>query len=207
MADRPDSDSDATQAGWNRAYVDGSAPWDIGRPQPAFVSLAESGEVKSPVLDCGCGTGEQALMLAERGLEAVGVDIAPAAIARAKKKAAERSLAAEFVVGDALRLEALGRTFATVIDSGTFHTFNDADRVRYVASLGTILEPGGLLFLLCFSDRTPGDLGPRRVSQAELREAFATGWLVERIDGAEFEVSADFPARRPHAWLARIVRN
>lgn len=206
MIERPDSDSPSARAGWDRAYVEGGAPWDIGRPQPAFVALAEAGQIRSVVLDSGCGTGEQALMLAERGLEAVGVDIAPAAISRAKEKAQRRSLTAEFIVGDVLQLDRLGRRFATIVDAGTFHTFNDRDRPRYVSSLAATLEPGGVLHLLCFSDRVPGQLGPRRVSQAELREAFGTGWQVERIEDAEFEVSADFPARRPHAWLAHIVR-
>jgi len=105
-----------------------------------------------------------------------------------------------------LELGRLGRRFATIVDAGTFHAFNDRDRLRYVSSLGAALEPAGVLHLLCFSDRVPGDIGPRRVSQAELREAFGTGWQVERIEDAEFEVSADFPVRRPHAWLARIVR-
>jgi cyclopropane fatty-acyl-phospholipid synthase-like methyltransferase len=207
MIERPDSDSPSARAGWDRAYIEERAPWDIGRPQPVFVSLAEAGEIRSPVLDSGCGTGEQALMLAQRGMEVVGVDISPAAVSRAKAKAARRSLAVEFMVGDVLELGRLGRRFATVVDAGTFHTFNDHDRARYVSSLAAALEPGGVLHLLCFSDRVPGHLGPRRVSQAELREAFSEGWRVERIDDAEFEVSAEFPARRPHAWLARIVRS
>jgi hypothetical protein len=75
-----------------------------------------------------------------------------------------------------------------------------------VSSLGAALEPSGVLHLLCFSDRVPGHVGPRRVSQDDLREAFSTGWQVDRIDEAEFDVSADFPVRNPHAWLARIVR-
>jgi SAM-dependent methyltransferase len=206
MIERPDSDAPATRAGWDRAYLEGGAPWDIGRPQPVFVRLADAGEIRSPALDSGCGTGEQALMLAEVGLEVVGIDIAPAAISRAKEKAARRSLTVEFIVGDVLELGRLGRRFATIVDAGTFHTFNDRDRQRYVTSLAAALEPRGAFHLLCFSERVPGHLGPRRVSQAELREAFGEGWRVERIDDAEFEVSADFPAHRPHAWLARIVR-
>jgi len=206
MVERPDSDAPATRAGWDRAYLEGGAPWDIGRPQPAFVRLADAGEIRAPALDSGCGTGEQALMLAEVGVEVVGIDIAPAAISRAKEKAARRSLTVEFIVGDVLELGRLGRRFVAVVDAGTFHTFNDRDRQRYVTSLAAALEPGGALHLLCFSERVPGHLGPRRVSQGELRRAFGEGWRVEQIHDAEFEVSADFPAHRPHAWLARIVR-
>jgi hypothetical protein len=58
-----------------------------------------------------------------------------------------------------------------VLDSGLFHVFSDEDRIRYVRGLKTVLDPGGRLFLLCFSDATPRTEGPRRVSQPELRVA------------------------------------
>jgi len=200
-------------AAWDRAYTgEGRAPWDIGRAQPVFVALAEAGEITSPILDSGCGSGENALALAERGLEVVGVDVAPNAIAKARVKAAERGLSVEFVVGDVLNLgHVTGTTgrprFATVIDSGCFHVFDDAERAQYVQSLAGVVRPGGIVHLLCFSDQVPGTLGPRRVSRAELESAFADGWTAERIEEASFEVNPDFPLGRPDAWLARIVRS
>ena len=194
-----------SETSWDSAYTTDSAPWDIGRPQPVFVELADSGEMTSPILDSGCGSGEHALMLAERGMEVLGIDVAPTAIRRAQAKAAERGVRATFVVGDVLELDRLGRTFATVIDSGVFHTFDDPDRPRYVASLAAALRPGGILHLLCFSEHTPGEWGPRRVTQAELRAVFADGWQVERITAAQFEVLPGIVREPPQAWLARIV--
>lgn len=195
-----------SESSWDWAYTQGAAPWDIGRPQPVFVGLADGGEISSPVLDSGCGSGEHALMLAERGLEVLGVDVAPTAIRHARAKAAERGLDVEFVVGDVLELRRLERTFATVIDSGVFHTFDDADRPRYVASLAAALRPGGILHLCCFSEHTPGNWGPRRVTQAELRAAFTDGWQVARIVAAQFDVLPGTTDSPPRAWLARIVR-
>src|SRR5947208_15965476 len=78
------------------AMSGGTPPWDIGRPQPVFVQLADSGHIQGRVLDAGCGTGEHVLMLAVRGNDAIGVDAAPSAIASAQRKAAERSLSARF---------------------------------------------------------------------------------------------------------------
>ena len=200
-------------AEWDRAYTgERRAPWDIGRPQPVFVALADAGEIGAAVLDSGCGSGENALMLSERGLQVVGVDVAPTAIVGARVKAAERGLSVEFLVGDVLNLvEVTGGTgqprFATVIDSGCFHVFDDTDRARYVKSLATVVQPGGVVHLLCFSDQVPGTLGPRRVSRAELQSAFADGWRVGRIEDAAFEVNPDFPLGKPHSWLARIARS
>ncbi|HSM38251.1 MAG TPA: class I SAM-dependent methyltransferase [Candidatus Limnocylindrales bacterium] len=193
-------------AQWDAAYRRSDAPWDIGRPQPVFERLADEALIRAPVVDVGCGTGEQALMVAARGIEVLGIDIAPTAIAAAREKADQRGLEVDLRVGDVLDLAALGRTFATAIDCGVFHTFSDELRTRYVASLAAALQGSGMLHLLCFSELTPGDYGPRRVTQAELRAAFADGWTVERIDAARFEVNDDFPMERPHAWLARISR-
>lgn len=207
MADRdPEPQPGSLAWRWDQSYRHGRPPWDIGLPQPVFVRLADAGEMSAPALDCGCGTGEHALMLAARGIEAVGVDIAPTAIARARQKAAERGLTVDFAVGNVLDLRSLGRTFATVIDSGVFHTMSDEDRPRYVASLARVVRPGGVLHLMCFSDREPDGYGPRRVSQAELRAAFAQDWTVERIEAATFEVRDDSPTPPARAWLARIVR-
>src|SRR5262245_28452496 len=102
-------------------------PWDIGHPQPAFRNLADAGALRGRVLDVGCGTGEHALMAAERQHEAVGVDAAEAAIRAAERKARERGLAASFFVHDALDLASLNQQFDTVLDCGLFHVFTDED--------------------------------------------------------------------------------
>jgi ubiquinone/menaquinone biosynthesis C-methylase UbiE len=114
--------------GFEFAYRYGTPPWDIGRAQDAIVRLAEEGLIAGDVIDVGCGTGENALYLASRGISVLGVDAAPTAIARAREKAQLRGSSATFLVADALALEGLGRTFDTAIDCGLFHTFSDADR-------------------------------------------------------------------------------
>lgn len=191
------------EAGHFEAMYQTTPPWDIGRPQPEFLALARSGRLGGRVLDVGCGTGEHALMAASIGLEAVGIDAAPTAIAMAERKAADRGLQARFVIGDALELEKLGTTFETVLDCGLFHVFDDPDRARFVKSLAAVLEPGGRYYLLCFSEHQPGELGPRRVTQAEIRAGFAPGWQVESIEATEIELYGGGAAQ---AWRAEVVR-
>ena len=196
-----------TQPSWDSSYAEAEPPpWDIGRPQPAFVRLADRGLLSGRLLDAGCGTGEQTLLAAARGAVAMGVDISPRAIARARDKAVERGLPARFEVADVLSLGQLGTTFDVVTDSGVFHIFSDEDRARYVTSLASVLDPGGLCYLACFSDRQPGDLGPRRVRQDELRAAFSDGWAIDSIEAETFEVNSSFPTPTVQAWLATIRR-
>jgi SAM-dependent methyltransferase len=195
---------------WDAAYTaESPAPWDIGRPQPAFGRLAEAGRLTGRVLDVGCGTGEHALLTARHGADATGVDVAPTAIEQARAKAAQRGLTVRFMVGDALDLEPLGLagTIDTVIDSGVFHVFSDEDRPRYVAGLASVLKPGGVTYLMCFSDRQPGGFGPRRVSQDELRDAFAAGWTIESISADSFDINPLQGTTRAEAWLAVLRRD
>ncbi len=184
------------------AYA-GTPPWDIGRPQPAIIRLAETGQITGWVLDIGCGTGENLLYLAERGFVAMGIDGAPTAIEKARAKAKGRGLNAQFEVADALNLSIPTRQFDTVIDSGLFHVFSDEDRARFRDSLGRVIRLGGVYFLMCFSDQQPGDWGPRRVTQAEIRSTFSDGWRVDDIQPSAFETNLG-PA---HAWLASISRS
>jgi SAM-dependent methyltransferase len=197
VSDPPD------QRGFDEMYV-GVPPWDIGRAQPEVVRLADAGGFVTPVIDVGCGTGENALELASRGLDVLGIDASPRAIAAAKAKASERGSSAEFLVADALGLGTLDRRFTSALDCGVFHVFEDGERPVYAASLATVLAPRGVLQLLCFSDLQPGTFGPRRVTQQEIRDSFAEGWDVRQIAPVTFVTN--LPELQARAWRATILR-
>jgi SAM-dependent methyltransferase len=189
---------------FDEIYRNGAPPWDIGRPQVEILRLLDTGRVVAPVLDVGCGTGESALACGARGLESQGVDGSPTAIGLARQKAASRGVSVRFEVGDALHLEALGTTFATVLDVGLFHVFDDAERVRYTASLASVLRPGGHAFVLCFSDAEPEWGGPRRVRAEEILQTFGGRFEVAELHRARFETLR--PEGPTEAWLATLRR-
>lgn len=203
---RPTSHERLAAQPWDASYVDGPAPWDIGRPQPAIVGLASEGAFSGAVLDAGCGTGENALHLAALGLEVLGVDVAPTALGMAREKAAARGLTAEFAACDALHLDGLGRVFETVLDCGLFHTFDRDERRAYAASLASVTGRGGNVHVLCFSDVGDDACGPHPVGEEELREAFEPGggWRIVSIAPARIETRFDGPAFP--AWLATAER-
>jgi len=175
------------------------------------VFIEAANQVQGSVLDAGCGTGENALFFANRGHSVVGIDFLEFPIQEAKRKAKDRGLSVEFTCRDALLLTSFDRQFDSVIDSGLFHCFSDADRALYVAGLTHVTRPGGKLFLACFSDEEPGTFGPRRVSEQELHGAFAKGWNLEVLRPVRFETTPEtkdaFSPGGPKSWFLIMKRD
>jgi cyclopropane fatty-acyl-phospholipid synthase-like methyltransferase len=191
-------------AGPEELYVT-RPPWGIGRPQPAFLALAQAGALLGRVLDVGCGTGEHAIMAAGLGLDATGVDLAANALRTAEGKARTRGRAVRFLRHDARELAELGEVFDTVLDCGLFHLFDGDDRVAYVDALRSVVPPGGRCFMLGFSDRQQGEWGRvHKLTRAEIEAAFADGWGVDSIEPSTIDITTDPDGVR--AWLVALTR-
>ena len=202
---RPTSHERMYGQAWDASYRDGPAPWDIDWPQPAIARLASKGGFSGAVLDAGCGTGENSLLVASLGLPVFGFDVAETALALARKKSADRGIEVEFAAADALRLERLGRMFETVLDCGLFHTFDGDERPGYVASLASVTKHDGTLYVLCFSDDGP-DTGPHPIREVELRAAFlpSNGWSLVTL--MRDRIQTRFHIDGVPAWLSTIKR-
>jgi SAM-dependent methyltransferase len=214
MASTPEQPTPALSV-FDDAYASRTAPWVIGEPQPAIITLEREGWVRGKVLDVGCGTGEHTIYLSALGYDVYGLDSSPRAVEQARANAAARNVEADFQVADAL---ALGdhTTYDTVIDSAMFHIFDADDRARYVRSLHRACRSCALVHVLALSDTGPG-FGPQ-VSDATIREAFSQRWVLEDLRGAQYRgaIVRDEHAVALHrqigefidlpAWLARTRR-
>lgn len=197
-------------------YAAPRAPWDIGRPQRPFIEAGGS-ITRRPdggaarVIDIGCGTGDLAIWLAEQGCAVTGIDFLDHPLEAARAKARAAGVAVNFLRLDALAVGEIPERFDAATDCGLFHTFDDAGRAAYVAALAKLLEPGARAFILCMADAEPGTHGPRRVSERELRDAFAHGWEIESIEPARFEtvpgiVTAEFSPGGARSWFVTVRR-
>ncbi|HEX5018076.1 MAG TPA: class I SAM-dependent methyltransferase [Actinomycetes bacterium] len=203
--------SENTPEHWDGVYsdLDDPPPWVIDKAQPEMETLISRGLIAGRLLDSGCGTGEHSLLARENGAEVLGVDISRNVIEIARRKAEDRGLDVEFSVVNMVELVPFeDGAFDTVLDSGVFHSFSGAEQRAYVDNLTRVTNPDGLLHLICFSEHQPGEgkWGPRRITQAEIRAAFAEGWSVDEIEPAVFRINEFRDTTHVKAWRALLRR-
>ncbi|BBY55928.1 class I SAM-dependent methyltransferase [Mycobacterium koreense] len=175
---------------WDSVYrgegaFEGPPPWNIGEPQPELAALIRDGQVRSDVLDAGCGVAELSLALAAQGYTVVGIDLTPTAVAAATAAARERGLQnASFVQGDITDFDGYDGRFATIMDSTLFHSIPVEGRDGYLASVHRAAAPGARFYVLVFAKGAfPAELEekPNEVDEDELRAAVSRYFEIDEI--------------------------
>jgi SAM-dependent methyltransferase len=183
---------------WNDRYAsEEPLPWDTGTPDPMLVEFVESRAiVPGRALEVGCGTGTNAIYLAQHGFEVVGVDISPLAVDKARDKARGRC---RFETVDFLSEAAPGGPFQFVFDRGCFHTFDeDHERERFAQNVAAGLVDGGTwLSLIGSTEGPPRDVGPPRRSAREVISAIEPPLEILQFRSCEFGVYGE----QLKAWL------
>jgi SAM-dependent methyltransferase len=204
-------------------------PWEIDRPQSAFVTIEEAGLVRGAVLDPGCGTGESSLYLASKGYEVTGFDFSPTAIDIARRKAAERGLDVTFEVDSVFEPTRIDGRYDTVVDSGTARMFDSEALATYAAVLHRLCRPGAAAYVLGISDHGMDYLTARLSEEFDvpsevpkddkaagglmltvdfIRDGFAEHWTVESITDSvvNYILPSAGEILEPHAWLYQLRR-
>jgi SAM-dependent methyltransferase len=183
---------------WNDCYASGeSLPWDTGTPDPMLVEIVESRAITpGRTLEVGCGTGTNAIYLAQHGFEVVGVDVSPVAVENARAKARGTC---RFETIDFLNEAAPGGPFEFVFDRGCFHVFDeDHERARFAQNVADALVDGGVwLSLIGSTEGAARDAGPPRRNAREIMNAIEPALEIVQFRSGEFGVCGE-PLQ---AWL------
>jgi 2-polyprenyl-3-methyl-5-hydroxy-6-metoxy-1,4-benzoquinol methylase len=192
------------QRKWEERYEQKNTPWDTGRPDIHLMNLLSGWpKFKGKVLEVGCGTGTNAVWMAEQGFQVTAMDISAGAVEMARRKAAEKNVECRFLAEDFLSSQFATRQFALLFDRGCFHTMNtDERRNLFVSQAASCLESGGLWFsLIGNSDQTVEGEGPPRLSAAQICTAAEPAFEILRLETCQFD--SNLP-RSMRFWLCLL---
>ncbi len=190
---------------FDRRYREGDLPWETGRPDHNLTAFVEGGGVAPcRALDIGCGTGRNAVWLAGRGFDVVGVDLSPAAVdlaERHRREACVPERRCRFAALDFLADPVPGAPFGFLFDRGCFHGFDDPDqRRRFAARAAAVLSDGGVWLSLIGNADEPrdGEHGPPRRTAREVIGAVEPFFRIASLTAGRFD-SDSRPA--PLIWV------
>ncbi len=169
---------------WDQNYRENNTPWDKGTPAPPLADWIRGNTLTGQILVPGCGCGHDVALLMEQGWNAIGLDIAAAAVTRAQNRYPR--LAERFHAGDLFATPAdwLGR-FDAIVEHTCLCALSPEWRVRYRDAVQALLRPGGILVGVWYinPEMDPGESGPPfGISLEELDALF----------GESFDIIEDF---------------
>ena len=187
---------------WETRYQTRDTPWEKGAPHPGLVDFLAHEPLQGRVLVPGCGFGHDVRALAAAGAEAIGIDIAPSAIAGAS--AFPRSGGERYEQADLFALPAEMRgTFDWVWEHTCFCAINPALRPAYVDAVAGALRPGGHLLAVFYLD--PGNARPDEGPPFETTLAELDRLFLPRFELLREWSPRTFPGREGREWT-RLMR-
>jgi methyl halide transferase len=197
--------SDASS--WNDHYRTGQPPWETGAPSTELQRvLTEEHIAPCRAIDLGCGSGINAVWLAQHGFDVTGIDLSPLAIEQARARAAAAGVVVRFEEDDLLGLRGEYEPFPFFFDRGCYHAVRRVDAAAYVRTLQRLTLPGAIGLVLAGNSRSmhkPGE-GPPVVSEEELRAEWEPAFEILKLREFEFDGT---PGPTPFlAWSCLVRR-
>lgn len=188
-------------------YKSGDTPWDHNAPDGNLIDVITHKPICGcKALEIGCGTGNNAIWLAQNNFDVTGCDIAETAIAAAKKKAAASTVDCTFCVADFLINPIPGQPFGFVFDRGCFHSLDThRERAQFAVNVFSHLNAGGRWLTLVGNadDRQNRDVGPPRLTAEDLVSAVEPCFEIISLTTGHFGSNQVDP---PSAWICLMQK-
>lgn len=175
--------------GWDKRWAreDFNRPWLRRGVSREIVTAVEEGWFPAGglAIDLGCGEGDVAAWLADHGFEAMGVDIAPAAVERARTRFGESPGRLRYQAHDLCVSPPPGGPYRVLVDRGCYHQISQQDLVLYGRSLLRASTPDAQLLLLHKAYRngtSPGDPAERRRVTERIERGLGEGFAIEKCE-------------------------
>ena len=184
---------------WETLYREGRMPWDAGGVPAELAAYLSRRPNEGRALVPGCGSGYEAVALADAGFDALAIDFSAAAVARAREITADSRARVEvcdfFELGDV--------DFNLLYERAFLCALPPTRRTDWAHACARLLRAGGRLAGYFFLGPTPADGPPFAIPPAELAALLAGAF--ERLEASPVE--APLPvvgeSERWHEWRRR----
>jgi methyl halide transferase len=189
---------------WDTRYRTGNTPWETGHPSTELQRVITEDKIAPcPALELGCGTGGNAVWLAQRGFDVTALDISPLAIERARQRAAAAGANVRFLAADLVAGPDVGGPFGFFFDRGCYHIVRELDLTAYLRLLERALRPGATGLVLAGNASRPRT-GPPVVTEEQIRGEL--GRLFEVVRVREFQFDPTPEDGGPHLGWSCLLR-
>jgi SAM-dependent methyltransferase len=204
--EREETMSDVTS--WDERYARGETPWDTGQPSSELRRvLPEISLRPCRALELGCGSGANAVWLAQQGFDVTAVDLSPRAVEQARRRAEAAGARVRFLVADVLQPPPeLTGAFDFFFDRGCYHAVRRENVAAYLETLRRLTHPGTLGLILAGNAREPHEPGPPVVSEEQIRSELGTLFEIVRLREFRFDQAAEPGVPQFLAWSCLLRR-
>jgi methyl halide transferase len=191
---------------WEDKYREGNTPWDSGLASKELQrALSEHSIAPGRALELGCGTGTNAVFLAQQGFDVTAVDCSSLALEQAREKAVDAGVRVNWIEADVQNFGAGLQPFEFVFDRGCYHCCRRVDLLGYLQTLENVTAPGTRYLSLCgnANEQTEGQ-GPPRVTEQEIRDELGGLFAIDPI--REFRFEDPGGVEGPLGWSVLMTR-
>jgi len=194
-----------SSADWDGVYREGTPRWDAGKPHAELVRVLDEYQLRpQTVLEIGCGSGADAVLLARRRFEVTAIDCSPIALERARLRAEQNDVLLRFVLGDIHEFAANAGQFDFVYDAGMYHFVRETRLSRYLDVLWRVTRPGSYYLCLAGASSETDEAGPPQVDEDDIR--YELGRLFEIVHLRPARLECADPGRDYPAWSCLMRR-
>lgn len=190
---------------WNLSYVEGDTPWDSKLVSRELRKVLKEQDIKPcRALELGCGTGTNAIYLAQKGFDVTAVELSERALEMAALQAQRASTNVNFVLHDACNLHLAFEPFDFVFDRGCYHCARKVDLTGFRSTLEHLTKPGTLWLTLTGNANDPSDDGPPKLTEQEIRDDLSDLFEIKQI--REFHFEDEGGLKGPLGWSCLLER-
>ena len=154
-------------------------PWDAGGVPAELETFVDTGPIGRQVLVPGCGSAYEAARLAAAGSQVLAVDFSAAAVARAR--AVTAGSGAVILEADFFELDE--RRYDLIYERAFMCALTPDRRLDWARQCARLLQPGGRLVGLFFTDGEASDGPPFGIAEADL-QTLLSRWFLRLEDRA-----------------------